>query len=79
MLLAPHSPLPHPSLIDIGSSTLMVWALDLFSNLINANCQSEPDGLAVRSLRTQSSLTTVRVWRCNRSLRNNDEQEAAFQ
>ena len=72
-----HSPLPHPSLITIGSSALTGWALYLFSNLINANSQSEPDGLPVRSLRTQSSLTTVRVWRCNRSLRNNDEQEAA--
>ena len=36
------------------------------------------DGLTFRSLRNRSSLTTVRVWRCNRSLRNNDEQEVAF-
>ena len=50
--------------------------LQLTGNLNNANCQSVPDGLAVRSLRNQSSLTTVRVWRCNCSLRNNDEQEA---
>ena len=77
-LLAPHSPLPHPSLIAIGSSALMVLVYRSSGNLINANCQSVPDGLAVRSLRNQSSLTTVRVWRCNRSLRNNNEQEAAF-
>ncbi len=56
----------------------MVWALDLAGNLINANCQFVPDGLTFRSLRNRSSLTTVRVWRCNRSLRNNDEQEVAF-
>ena len=48
-------------------------------NPIKANSQSEPDGLAVRSLRNQSSLTKDKVWRCNRSLRNNDEQESAFQ
>ena len=47
-------------------------------NLINTNSQSVPDGLPFRSLRNQSSLTTVRVWRCNRSLRNNDGQEAGF-
>ena len=56
----------------------MFWTLNLAGNLINTNCQSEPDGLAVRSLRNQSSLTKDKVWRCNRSLRNNDEQEVNF-
>ena len=56
MPMPPHLPLPYPSLIAIGSSALMVCALDLAGNLINTNCQSEPDGLAVRSLRNQSLL-----------------------
>ena len=69
----PHSTYTHPSLQVKNLQTLK-----MAGNLINTNSQSVPIGQPVRTLRTQSSLTTVRVWRCNRSLRNNDEQEAAF-
>ena len=73
--LSPSLTFTSPLTMKYKLSTKFV-KLQLTGNLNNANCQSVPDGLAVRSLRNQSSLTTVRVWRCNCSLRNNDEQEA---
>ena len=74
-ILSPSLTFTSPLTMKYKLSTKFV-KLQLTGNLNNANCQSVPDGLAVRSLRNQSSLTTVRVWRCNCSLRNNDEQEA---